>query len=306
MKIADRSRFSPENLFRQTGPLSPDHLAVIKSHPRFLEAVRAASSSLLAIQRKPRRLTDDLGRLVISHLALYLHFSRDATDPRSGLSISRMTALCVEQRVCSRGRSLAVLTALRLAGYLNPVPNQNDRRLRLLSPTEQLIVACRQYWEALFVGTVRVIRAPFDASAALENAEVFAAFMCVFGLYFCAGVRLVPAGSKLTSFAHRSAGLGVLWSMLLACEPHDPRGPSPPVPVSIAVLARRFGVSRTQVLRILDDAVAVSFLERRGGDGLMVSVLPPLVDAMANFYVTAFSLSDHYMRRALDAAARGR
>jgi hypothetical protein len=59
-------------------------------------------------------------------------------------------------------------------------------------------------------------------------------------------------------------------------------------------------------VRILDDAVAVSFLERRVSDGLTVSVLPPRVDAMVNFYVTAFSLSDHHMRTALNEIACAR
>jgi hypothetical protein len=59
-------------------------------------------------------------------------------------------------------------------------------------------------------------------------------------------------------------------------------------------------------VRILDDAVAVSFLERRVSDGLTVSVPPPRVDAMANFCVTAFSLSDHYMRTALNEVACAR
>jgi hypothetical protein len=146
--------------------------------------------------------------------------------------------------VCSRGRSFATLTALCLAGYLTPVANRNDRRLRPLLPTEQPVVACRQYCKALFVGTARVIRTLQRQRGTREYRVTGCLYVRIRDVFLC-WLPPVSRGSKLTAFAHRSAGLGVLCSMLLACEPPDPVGRRR-FPLSIAVLARHFGVSRTQ------------------------------------------------------------
>src|SRR3984893_2686905 len=148
MTHAGRSGFSADALRRPGGPLSADALARLRSHPRFHEAVRAAAGALVAIERKRPLVVSDLGRLIIGNLALYLHFSRDPADPRSGLTVSRMKTICVEQGVCSTGRALAAITLMRLSGYLAPAPGRADRRLRLLVPTDRLITLCRQYWLA--------------------------------------------------------------------------------------------------------------------------------------------------------------
>jgi hypothetical protein len=48
------------------------------------------------------------------------------------------------------------------AGDLVPATRQVNQRLRLLVPTEKLINACRQYWEATFRGLAVVIPSRSD------------------------------------------------------------------------------------------------------------------------------------------------
>src|SRR5262249_11736592 len=111
-------------------------------------------------------------------------------------------------------------------------------------------------------------------------------------------------GSDLTSFAQRNAALAILFSLLLASE-QDGRASSPvTVRISIAELARRFGVSRPQVLRVLDEAVAAALVERSGLDGLQIAVLPRLQGIIEDAYVTVFLLCDHYMQVALNQVGR--
>jgi hypothetical protein len=164
---------------------------------------------IIAIARKPSLIISDLRRFVIGNLALYLHYSRDPADPRSGLSASRLKALCAEQKVCSKGRALAVLALMRNAGDVVPAPCQVNQRLRLLVTTEKLINAYRQYWEAIFRGVAVVIPRPSDAIAALQREDVLAAFLRIFGGYFCAGMRIFKPGTGLTPFAQRNAALAL-------------------------------------------------------------------------------------------------
>jgi hypothetical protein len=281
-----------------SGPLSADAVAALRTHPLLPNAVCVAAEGTVAIARKPPVIINDLGRFLIGNLALYLHYSRDPADPSSGLSANRLMALCAEQKVCSKGRALAAMALMRYASHLVPATCQVDHRLRLLVPTEKLINACRQYWVAIFRGMAVVIPGQSDAMTALQCEHILAAFLRVFGAYFCAGVRMFEYGVGLTPFAQRHAALAILLNLLVASEQVGTADPAATVRISIAELARRFGVSRPQVARVLDEAVEAHFVERSGPDRL--TVLPRLRSVSHDFYVTAFLLCDHYMQMALD------
>jgi hypothetical protein len=303
MNVPRGVNFSCDDLIR--GPLSAEAVAALRAHPLLPDAVCAAAGALVTIARRPPVIINDLGRLVIGNLALYLHYSRDPADPSSGLSAGRLKALCAEHNVCSRGRALAVMALMRNAGDLVPATCQVDQRLRLLVPTEKLIEACRPYWEAIFRGMAVVIPGRSDAIAALQREDVLAAFLQVFGGYFCAGMRMFKLGQGLTPFAQRNAALAILLSLLVTSEQSARAGSPATVRISIADLARRFGVSRPQVVRVLDEAVEASLVERSAQDGLQVTVLPRLRNLTYDFYVTAFLLCDYYMQIALDLVGRG-
>ena len=194
---------------------------------------------------------------------------------------------------------------MRDSGDLMAATCPVDQRLRLLVPTEKLINACRQYWEAIFRGTAMVIPRRSDAIAALQCEDVLAAFLQVFGGYFCAGMRMFKLGAGLTSFAQRNAALAILLSLLVASEQNGGAGSPVTVRISIAELARRCAVSRPQVVRVLDKAVEASLVERCGPDGLQMTVLPDLRSVTQHFCVTAFLLCDYYVQIALEHV-RGR
>jgi len=297
MNVPRGVNFNYDDLIR--GPLSAEAVAALRAHPLLPNAVCAAAGAFVAIARRPPVIINDLGRLVIGNLALYLHYSRDPADPSSGLSAGRLKALCAAQNVCSKGRAHAVMALMRNAGDLVPATCQVDQRLRLLVPTEKLIKACRQYWEALFRGTAVVIPRRSDAIAALQCEDVLAAFLQVFGGYFCAGMRMFRLGQGLTPFAQRNAALAILLGLLVASEQDGGAGLPATVRTSTAELARRFGVSRPQVMRVLDKAIEASLVER-APDGLHITVLPRLWSLTQDFYVTAFLLCDCYMQIALD------
>jgi hypothetical protein len=298
MNIGGGADFSYDDLIR--GPLSDEAVAALRTHPLLPNAVCAAAEPVVAIARKPPVIINDLGRLVIGNLALYLHYSRDPADPCSGLSANRLIALCTEQKVCSKGRALAAMALMRNAGDLVPAICQVDRRLRLLVPTEKLINACRQYWGAIFRGMAVVIPGRSDAIAALYCEPILAAFLQVFGGYFCAGTRMFKLGAGLTPFAQCNAAFAILLSLLVASEQDGTAGSPAAVQISIAELARRFGVSRPQVVRVLNKAIEASLVERSGPGSQHITVLPRLRSVTQDFYVSAFLLCDYYMQIALD------
>jgi hypothetical protein len=297
MNVPGRVNFSCDDLIR--GPLSAEAVAALRAHPLLPNAVCAAAEGVVAIARKPPVIFCDLGRLVIGNLALYLHYSRDPSDPSSGLSAGRMIALCTEQKVCSKGRALAAMALMRNAGDLVPATCQVDQRLRLLVPTEKLISSCRQYWEAIFRGMAIVIPGRSDAVAELQCEHILAAFLQVFGGYFRAGMRMFERADGLGPLAQRKAAFAILLSLFVASEQDRAAGSLATVRISIAEFARRFSVSRPQVARALDEAAEAYFVERSASDDLQITVLPRLRSATQDFYVSAFLLCDYYMQIAL-------
>ena len=85
------------------GP-KPEELAALQAHPRFAPAHRTAATGLVDLWQRNRilnALVNDRVRWHISQFAVHLHMLSRPNDPHSGLTVSRMTALCGEQDFCS-------------------------------------------------------------------------------------------------------------------------------------------------------------------------------------------------------------
>jgi hypothetical protein len=129
-------------------PAPPEAVAAVRAHPRFPEAMRASAAGLVTLYQGGHLLNwlmDDRGRLLFAYLTLYLHFTRDPSDPASGLTPTRMKEGCSELGICSPGRAAAMLSVMRFAGYLAPSPAR-DRRVRGFVATDKLIALLVDRW----------------------------------------------------------------------------------------------------------------------------------------------------------------
>ena len=70
--------------------------------------------------------------------------------------------------------------------------------------------------------------------------------------------------------------------------------------MSISGLARKFGVSRVHVRKILREAVGAGYLERIDGDDSKIVVLAPLRVAIETFFANAFLLMRDCAQGAFD------
>jgi hypothetical protein len=298
--------FSP--LMRTGGELSREAAAALCQHPRFPDAMRAVLTDNVRLYRGNRILNYvgyDRGRLIVSLLAFYLHASRDPDDPTSGLTAHRVKALCVEQDVCSPGRARAMLSVLRLFGYVAPAP-AGDRRYKLLMPTELLIESVRQRWGVMFAAMALVLPDAGAAHAALARDEFLAALVRRMGEAYRAGVRPLQFTPELGPFADRNAGLMILSSLVIAGESDDTMPPMRPVRLSISELARRFSVSRAHVLRLLRDAEADGLIGRTGPAQESIQLLPPLSNALRHSVAMVFLFFAHSAGAALAEIERQR
>jgi DNA-binding MarR family transcriptional regulator len=264
-------------------------VAALRAHSRFPEAMRLFAEGIVAVFRGNRLinlLTSDRGRMLIGFLALYLN-DDGAPDGRGrGFSVTQMKAAAAEAGVASPGRTGAMLALMRATGYLTSASDVADRRRHVLLPTEQLRAAYRERW-ARIVRAMRPVLPEAAAVVELGNPEFEAAYVRSSAGYFIGGMRLTELAPELDLLIDRNAGLVIMFDILVAADPAG-RFPSlQPVAISISALARRFGVSRAHIRKLLHDAEAAGFIDR-SADGQRVALRPLLAGAFERFF--AFSL----------------
>lgn len=249
-------------------------------------------------------ILNDRARAVFGYSLLYLHATRRPDDPRSGLTAARVKELSVETGLCSAGRAAAILALMRIAGYVAPAPSAEDRRVRRLAPTEKLLSVqrarlCRQFEAlAIILPQARNIP-PLFACPDFEHA-----FARAIGEQFVGGFRILSAAPDLTPFAERSAGMVVLFSLMLATESGGSFVMDQPVAISIAELSRRLRVSRTQILRLLREAEAHALLARAGASYDTIVLRPKLKQDLLNMLAAMFALLNDAAAQAMSAQAK--
>ncbi len=270
----------------------------------FGRAIRQSAAGLVSMYQGGHLLNwlmDDRGRLLFGYIALYLHATRDPADPTSGLTPTRVKALCGEFAVCSPGRAGAMLSLMRFAGYLAPDIDVVDRRQRRLVATDKLYVLLRERLKVHFSAMAPLFADGAVMLAALDDKDVDGAFVEAMVKRFRTGFRLVHSAPDLGLFGERNAGMLILMSLIAAGAEDDTVPPSRPVPISIAALARRFAVSRPHVLKLIRDAGEQGFVERLGADLSMVVLKPRMAEATQRFYATSFLFLADCMCEAIQA-----
>lgn len=296
-------------LSAETEFASPAAVAALRAQPGFAEAMRTSAKGLVAMYQGGHLLNwlmDDRGRLLFGYIALYLHATRDPADSASGLTPTRMKAMCVDFDICSPGRAGAMLSLMRFSGYLTPDIQIVDKRQRRLVATEKLYDLLRARWRLHFSAIGPLLPDGAALLSALDDPAFDRALVVAMVARFRAGFRLVHSAPGLGLFGERNAGMLILTSLITAGAEDDTVPPQRPVPISIAALARRFKVSRPHVLKLIRDAADEGFLERIGADSGMVVLKPRLAEATQNFFATTYLFLADCAREALQATACSR
>jgi hypothetical protein len=286
--------------------ITAEEVVALRRHPGFAEAARASAAMMVELYQGNRLLNaivNDRGRLVISTLAVHLHYSAVADDPHSGLTAARVKAFCAAEGVCSPGRAAAVLALMRWAGYVAPAPQAANIRTDRLVATQRLIDLHRERWGRQLEVVAAVLDEGRQALDSLDRPGFAAAFAAGHAALFTSGVRLTDHAPALELFIDRNCGLLILANLVILGAPDDDPLPRRPVPLSISALAKRFGVSRPHVIAVLRDAEAAGLLERLGPGGAQVRLSPRLLEDLESFFGSVFLFNAHSARLALKALA---
>ncbi len=262
----------------------------VLASPRFVEAAQTLATNMLAAGDSDRALSaifKDAGRYVVALVALHLDLS-------GGLTLPRLKLFCAGSGFLSPGRARAVLLYLRYLGYVESDPERPRGQPQRYRTTSAFVAAWRiQCVAALRAASIidpqaQVVLARFGEE------EVFSRFVRLHAELLLTSAHSVDQKSALVDgLLHRSAGSQVAWTLLTSGTDDFP--PRVPTHVSTASMAKRFGVSRTHIRRVLD-AAERKFLLRRDGDG-GICFADASRDVIRLFYA-------QQLMHLLDAAAR--
>jgi len=202
-------------------PISDASVAALQRHPAFEAAVAASMRGSIELHSSGRLsnwILNDRARAWFGHALLYLDATARPGDPQSGLTPARISKLAVEAGICSPGRAAAMLSLMRAAGYLQRSPAAGDRRVHRLEPTAKLLDIQRQRLHRQFAAMAIVMPEAQGTLALLGRAEFEKALALAIGEEFMSGTRLLSHSPALQPFAEYSAGIVVLFSLLLSTE----------------------------------------------------------------------------------------
>lgn len=291
----------------ENGRPSKAALAHILDHPRHDEAIRIMAEGTVRLfkgNRLANAIVTDRGRFLMTVFAVHLHHTRRPGDPRSGLTLARLRELVSTQNICSPGRVVAMTTLMRVFGYLTPTPEPEDRRLRLLAPSDELMRWHRE--RALF--TLRCADAVLPGIApaieALEDPRFLPAYLSELAEVYLTGFYYVDFVPEMKAFLDFNAGVATLFALYLAGDADDTIPPARPIRVSISSIARSFSISRVHVRRLLKRAADDGMIRRTGDERYVI--LPRLTSALSRNAALYLAHNVHSAQVALKGLDRAR
>jgi hypothetical protein len=223
--------------------------------PAFPQAVRRFSEGYVEFRQGPKLfsklLARDVSWRVIGYL-LFLHADH-AQFGSGGATYSRLLELCSRRNEVSRRTLKTMLALLRLAGFIQADINPADRRVKIYRPTERMLGFVRR-WLSYPVAALDILEPELKRSQSLQSDPGFIErFLVSGGRQF---TTATPPTERVPELSFFAGGPENAFLILVVVRLAEMQG----VPIeSRAEIARRFGLSKTQVTRVLSGGAERGF-----------------------------------------------
>lgn len=245
--------------------------------PEFEHACAAAARGAVALTNSNAAIARAFRDSAKSFYAMFVMI----LDARGPVTLASLQALAAELGFASRGRAAAMMMYLRIIGYLERCTHQPNGRSVGFKASDKLIAVHDEFMRNELTAAARIEPDARPIVERLSDTEFRRAYVRQMGLGV---VRVVRGPRSPTSlFADRDAGLATLYQIALSGSGYPAREP---VQLSLSELARKQGVSRSHVSRLLRDAAAAGLMrqERNGA----WTILEPLREALMRLHALSF------------------
>jgi DNA-binding MarR family transcriptional regulator len=248
----------------------------IVRHPRFAEARRLYLDRFLKIYGDDpflARLLIETGRFMVCHLAFVLEAAHDPARRETWPTVGLLKQTLASSGLATGRHVDDLIGRLCAVGYLELRRSDDDRRVRLLSTTEKMRAHDRD-WLVAHYAPLTVLCPEQDYGRIMGRDPQFQVLQRRLCMSFKElGLKLLMAAPDMILFLNRAGGYMVIAALLRAAM-EDPDHPHAAVPYEDA--GDRFGVSRTQVRKLMDAAEENGLVRLHGRGGHRVELLPRL------------------------------
>ena len=232
--------------------------AALSAKPEFSQSVRVFAGGMVRFRQAPRlvnKLISHESRFQVIGGLLYLHADRERFGPEGGATYARLLELCTRSDDVSPRVLKTTLALLRLTGFIHSERNPADLRSAYYRPTERLWGLVRQ-WLSGIVQSLDLLQPQPHYERRLQDDPAFIErFLVAVGRDRIAGLRPVHFMPEFIGFFGRRAGAAAVVMGIMSAYLEGA-----PVP-SRAQIARRFGLSKTQVSSIIADGARLGYFE---------------------------------------------
>ncbi|MGX7874073.1 hypothetical protein ACVDG5_016150 [Mesorhizobium sp. ORM6] len=217
------------------------------------------------------RLLIESGRFLVYHIAGVLDAGVDPVRRETWLTITRLKQEMSLFGLASDRHIDDLIARLCSAGFMDLKPAEQDRRVRILKPTEKLKAHDRD-WLAAHIAPLTVLYPEHDYRSIMQHDQQFhTSYRRVSISFLPLGASLLLSLPDTMLFFNHAAG-AVVQAELLRIAMAAPDYPDAVVPY--ADIGDRFGVSRTHVRQLLVAAEAAGLVKLHTRGGRRVQVLP--------------------------------
>lgn len=200
---------------------------------------------------------------------------------KTGTFLSSIQTLTTAMGVCSKNTAAANVALLDRLGLVVRVENPKDRRWMYIQPTEELISAARDY-HRIFLTAADALFPPGNYRALYDRDQSVQERSFSVGLY-----SYIALHTSVFNFEHSRVFMGtdggtILLFKLMSLEGPGWQAGNSTVEFPYEEIGASFGLSRTHVRRLMNNAEAAGFVRLLQKGGRQVRILPSLVDLFEN------------------------
>jgi DNA-binding transcriptional ArsR family regulator len=217
------------------------------------------------------RLLIESGRFLVCQIALLLDAAHDPARRETWPTVGLLEENVAMFGLASGRHIDHLISRLCAVGYMQLLPSDRDRRVRILKPTEKLSAHDRD-WLAAHCAPLAVLYPQYDYHLVMRRDPEFHA------VHRRESMRFLPLAAKIlmslpdTLLFFNHAGGSMVMSALLQAASSQQDYPHAAVPY--ADVGARFGISRTQVRKLLMAAEDAGLVKLHARGGRRVEILP--------------------------------
>jgi hypothetical protein len=230
--------------------------ARFRSKATFPQAVRAYTVALARFREAPRlinKLISYEARFRVTGYLLYLDADKEMFGSTGGASYKNLFEMCTRRQEVSPRVLKTSLALLKLTGFVQTIRNRADRRSKSYRPTERMFDFVRQ-WLGYAVASLDALEPHMKRTDMLKDDSGFIARFLVAGGRDHASntppADLMP--DFIAFFGSREGAAAVILAVMQASFD----GTAVP---ARAQIARRFGLSKTQVANIVNEGIRLGY-----------------------------------------------